>query len=61
MLVQLDHLRTYPAVALAESAGELTLHGWFYRFESGDVSAFDVATGKFLCVRNHLPDSATVA
>jgi carbonic anhydrase len=60
VLVQLDHLRTYPAVALAESAGELTLHGWFYRFESGDVSAFDVASGKFLCIRNHLPEGASI-
>ena len=61
VLVQLDHLRTYPAVALAESAGELTLHGCFYRFETGDVSAFDSVTGKFVCVRSTYANEATVA
>lgn len=34
---QLAHLRTYPVVAEAELRGELSLHGWFYRFETGDV------------------------
>jgi carbonic anhydrase len=61
VLVQLDHLRTYPAVALAESAGELALHGCFYRFETGDVSAFDVATGKFVNVRSMVGNEASVA
>jgi carbonic anhydrase len=61
VLVQLDHLRTYPAVALAESAGELALHGCFYRFETGDISAFDSATGKFVCVRTRQASEATVA
>ncbi len=61
ILVQLDHLRTYPAVALAESTGELALHGCFYRFETGDVSAFDSVSGKFICVRGRLPDEAVVA
>jgi carbonic anhydrase len=37
VLVQLDHLRTHPSVARAEDAGELTLHGWVYRFETGEV------------------------
>jgi carbonic anhydrase len=61
VLVQLDHLRTYPAVALAESAGELALHGCFYRFETGDFSAFDSVSGKYLCVRSRYPNEATVA
>ncbi len=37
VLVQIDHLRTHPAVADAESRGDLTLHGWVYRFEAGEV------------------------
>ena len=61
VLVQLDHLRTYPDVALAESAGELALHGCFYRFETGDISAFDSVTGKYVCVRTNYPQQATVA
>ena len=61
VLVQLDHLRTYPAVAEAESAGELALHGCYYRFETGDVLAFDAAGGKFVSVRSKHPNEATVA
>ena len=45
VLVQLDHLRTYPAVAEAESEGALTLHGCFYRFETGEVTVFDGVAG----------------
>jgi carbonic anhydrase len=61
VLVQLDHLRTYPAVAAGEAAGELSLHGCFYRFETGDVLAFDAAGGKFVSVRSKHPNEATVA
>lgn len=41
VLVQLDHLRTYPGVADAENQGKLCLYGWFYRFETGQVFQFD--------------------
>lgn len=38
---QLDHLRTHPSVATAETRGDLTLHGWVYRFEIGEVMEVD--------------------
>jgi carbonic anhydrase len=41
VLVQLDHLRTYPGIADAEQQGRLCLYGWFYRFETGQVFQFD--------------------
>ena len=37
VVLQLEHLREYPYVAKAVGAGELTLHGWVYHFESGEV------------------------
>lgn len=46
--VQLAHLRTYPCVVEAEARGELNLHGWFYRFETGDVNALVDETGAFV-------------
>jgi carbonic anhydrase len=52
VLVQIDHLRTYPAIVEAERSGCLTLHGCFYRFETGEVSVFDSAAGKFLPIEN---------
>jgi len=47
VLVQLESLKTHPAVAAALSSGELTLHGWVYKFETGDVSAYNHSTQQF--------------
>ncbi|MBL4849101.1 MAG: carbonic anhydrase [Planctomycetes bacterium] len=37
VVVQLESLRSYPFVALREVRGDLTLHGWVYDFETGEV------------------------
>ena len=37
VLVQLENLKTHPAIADALSRNELTLHGWVYEFETGKV------------------------
>jgi carbonic anhydrase len=50
VLVQLDHLRTHSVVAEAEASGQLTLHGWYYRFECGEVLAYDSAASAFASV-----------
>jgi carbonic anhydrase len=52
VLVQLEHLRTHPTVAAALAAGELKLHGWVYKMETGEVFAYDPVTGQFtpICV-----------
>ena len=47
VIVQMKHLRSYPAVAEAEARGELRVHGCFYRFETGEVSVFDESQNKF--------------
>jgi len=47
VLVQLENLRTHPAVAAAISAGRLRLHGWVYKFETGEVFAYSPAEGQF--------------
>jgi len=48
VLVQLENLRTLPAVAARLAAGKLKLHGWVYKIETGQVFAFDQASGQFL-------------
>jgi carbonic anhydrase len=53
ILVQLDHLRTYAPIAEAEGDGSLSLHGCFYRFETGEVTAFDAAANKFVPMQEH--------
>ncbi len=37
VLVQLENLRTHPSVATALACRELKLHGWVYKFETGEV------------------------
>lgn len=41
VLVQLDNLRTHPTVAAAIGRHELELHGWVYKFETGEVFSYD--------------------
>jgi carbonic anhydrase len=48
VLVQIEHLQTYPAVRDAVREGRLRLHGWRYEFDSGQVNAFDAASGAFV-------------
>ncbi len=47
-LGQLDNLRTHPAVARAEEAGELKLHAWMYEIGTGTILAYDEAKAGFL-------------
>jgi carbonic anhydrase len=60
VLTQLENLRTHPAVAAALSRGELRLHGWIYKFETGDVFAYSHEDGQFLPLTEHR-DIAPVA
>ncbi len=47
VLVQLENLRTHPAVAVGLSRGDLKLHGWAYKIETGQVFAYDPERGQF--------------
>ena len=40
VLVQLEHLQTYPTVAAALARKALNLHGWVYEFETGQVFGY---------------------
>jgi carbonic anhydrase len=53
VLVQIDHLRTYPTIVQAEAAGSLRVHGCFYRFETGEVTVFDSLPGRFVPIDSH--------
>ncbi len=39
--IQLDHLKTHPAVAVRLRRGTLTLHGWVYSIRTGDIWVYD--------------------
>ena len=48
VMVQLANLRTHPSVAAALAKGELTLHGWFFEIESGELLAYDGEAARFV-------------
>jgi carbonic anhydrase len=48
VLIQLDNLRTYPKVAALMAKGALTLHGWIYEIESGQILAYDPQVSHFV-------------
>lgn len=48
VLVQLDHLRTHPAVSEALKSGSIKLHGWVYQIETGKVFTYDPDTQQYV-------------
>src|SRR5262245_28054760 len=48
VLVQLDNLRAYPKVASLMAKGALTLHGWIYEIESGQILVYDPQVSHFV-------------
>jgi len=48
VLVQLENLRTLPAVARRLANDDLHLHGWVYKIETGEVFAYDPSNGQFV-------------
>ncbi len=47
VLVQLNHLKTLPTVASRLAKVDLSLHGWVYHFETGEVLAYDYTKEQF--------------
>lgn len=50
VLVQLENLRSHPAVAKAMASGMLHLHAWVYKIETGEVFAYDASRGQYTSV-----------
>ena len=48
VLVQLENLRTHPAVRERLERRALTLHGWVYKLETGQMFNYDPVSGQFL-------------
>jgi carbonic anhydrase len=56
-VLQLQHLRTHPTVALRIAKGDLELHGWVYDIASGEVHAYEEANNQFIPVSERYADS----
>ena len=48
VVLQLERLMDYPMVRRRIEDGRITLHGWHYVIEDGEVHVFDVRTGGFV-------------
>ena len=48
VVLQLERLMGYPMVRREVEAGTLTLHGWHYVIEDGEVHVFDAQQGDFV-------------
>jgi carbonic anhydrase len=57
VLVQLENLRTHPSVAAALARGAIKLHGWVYKFETGQVFAYDPRASQFLAMDSQRSES----
>lgn len=55
VLVQLENLRTLPSVGSRLVRGDLHLHGWVYKIETGEVFAFDSNSGQFVPIAQYQP------
>jgi carbonic anhydrase len=60
VLVQLENLRTLPAVASRLVRGDLHLHGWVYKIETGEVFAYDSIPGQFVPIAQYQPSEPAV-
>jgi carbonic anhydrase len=58
VLVQIENLQTHPAVAVQLQRGELTLHAWIYRMQTGEVLAYSSDDGKFTALTSLPPEEA---
>jgi carbonic anhydrase len=48
VIVQIENLRTHGFIEERLARGELKLHGWVYKFETGEVFSYDPESGQFL-------------
>lgn len=48
VLIQLENIKTLPSVAARLAAGNLGLHGWVYKIDTGEVFAYSPGEGQFL-------------
>jgi carbonic anhydrase len=55
VLTQIEHLRTHPAVRSRVARGDLSLHGWVYKLETGEVFQYDAAQAQFVAFTRSTP------
>jgi carbonic anhydrase len=59
VLTQLESLRTHPAVKARLARGDVALHGWMYKIETGEVFQYDHEQAQFAPVPETAPVSTS--
>lgn len=55
VIVQIENLRTHSFIEERLARGELKLHGWMYKIETGEVFTFDPGQGQFIGLHQEEP------
>ena len=61
VILQLQHLKTHPTVAVALAQKAVELHGWVYDIKTGAVSAFDEASRAWAPIEDRYASEAAKA
>lgn len=48
VIVQIENLRTHEFIEERLTSGQLKLHGWMYKFETGKIFTYEAESGQFL-------------
>jgi carbonic anhydrase len=55
ILTQLENLHTYPVIRSKIHQNKLSLYGWIYRIETGEILAYDSVLHDFVAPHSRLP------
>lgn len=59
VIAQLSQLSTYPCIAARRAKGAIQLHGWVYNIRTGEVTAWDEPSGRFVPIEEYKPVRVT--
>ncbi len=58
VLLQIEHLKTHPAVAKGLAEGKLKIHGWYYEFEKGEIYIYNSTKKAFIAFEETVDEIA---
>lgn len=59
VLLQMEHLKTHPAVAKRLAEGTLKIHGWYYEIDTGEVHIYNPQKKAFVSFEQTVEEVAT--
>ncbi|MGJ3248215.1 MAG: carbonic anhydrase [Elainellaceae cyanobacterium] len=56
VLTQVENLKTYPVIHSRLYQGKLSIHGWIYHIDTGEVFAYDPVSHAYLPPQSQIPE-----